>query len=269
MSYIEFKTKSGSIELSGIERHYSAFLCSSISFMPLSLLLSNYELNPFVEALKTVLDKNCYLSKMNCRDFCSAIATWWQVSQEDKLVFTIKEKEVNPSLFSIQLNTLLRTGSDPVKLLARLQGQCENHCFVRAKNKKWLVSIIEDGLKSGLFRKGHSKSNWQTVIDFLNINDTEDVVCSYSVCDSFPESRYELMSNFLNLNYNNNEIDEKFEEISLEIENRKDEYWDYCFKLLSPYLEIMPETFQDYYFYNGATVFDLIEYLNDSVSKKQ
>lgn len=87
--------------------------------------------------------------------------------------------------FTIALNTTLRVGSDPIKLAARIHGQCEVHCWVAGKNRTWLAGIMEQGREIGFYRED---SGWEAVISLLRSREDEPVVLSYSVCDSFPNS---------------------------------------------------------------------------------
>src|SRR5690606_31251558 len=48
-------------------------------------------------------------------------------------------------LGNVSLNTALDTGSDALRLLARLHGQCELHCWVDGPNRAWLADIIVAG----------------------------------------------------------------------------------------------------------------------------
>lgn len=86
-------------------------------------------------------------------------------------------------IFGIKLNTALVMGSDPIKLAARLNGQCELHCYVMPHNKHWMAGIIHDGLASGVYRKD---MGWESVITLLESRSQSPVVCSYSVTDRFP-----------------------------------------------------------------------------------
>lgn len=89
------------------------------------------------------------------------------------------------NMFFVELNTALTMGSDYVKLAARLHGQCEVHAWVAGKNRAWLARIVEQGVNSGFYR---SDAGWVEVVNFLNENDVDPVVTSYSVCDQFPNA---------------------------------------------------------------------------------
>lgn len=85
-------------------------------------------------------------------------------------------------------NTALAVGSDPMRLLTRLHGQCELHGYVEGPNRAWLADIIQAGLDSGVLRKTLNGRDlgWAGVITLLRDRDDEPVVTSYSVTDWFP-----------------------------------------------------------------------------------
>jgi hypothetical protein len=123
----------------------------------------------------------------------------------------------------LSLNTAIAIGSDVIVLMARLHGQCEVHCYVEGHNRKWLAKIIRDGLEQNLLREGRC---WESVIEFLERSNKHPVVCSYSVCDSFPGNRT---------------WKEGLEDI----------------RSPSCGLELCPESFRDIRYGHGLTYFDL------------
>lgn len=88
----------------------------------------------------------------------------------------------------VELNTALAAGSDPVRLAAKLACWADRFPFVEGSDRAWMAGIIEQGLKSGMYRhtlNGHDLG-WQGVVEFLRSRDDEPVVLHYSVEDSFP-----------------------------------------------------------------------------------
>lgn len=89
-----------------------------------------------------------------------------------------------------------------LRLLARLHGQCEIHCYVEGVDRAWFADRIYDALHvvvrthddredMELLRVGHSCDQgqdigWLKLMDWLRSRDDEPVVCSYSVTDQFP-----------------------------------------------------------------------------------
>jgi hypothetical protein len=88
--------------------------------------------------------------------------------------------------FSIILNTCLVYGSDPIKLMAWLHGQCEIHLWIAGPNRAMIADIIESGLKLGIYRKG---MNWEGVVKLLRQSKRGAVVTEFSVSDSFHWSK--------------------------------------------------------------------------------
>jgi len=88
-------------------------------------------------------------------------------------------------LFTASLNTAIALGSDPVKLAARIHGQCEIHLWFAAADAPFIADIMAQGLAIGIYRAG---MGWDKVIDLLRLPDVGDVVLSYSVTESFPDS---------------------------------------------------------------------------------
>jgi hypothetical protein len=95
--------------------------------------------------------------------------------------------------WQLDLNTVLAVGNDALKLCARLHGQCEIHAYVEGPNRAWLADIIRQGVRDGVMRDGgygppndYGKGQWSELADWLESRSDEPVVCSYSVCDQFP-----------------------------------------------------------------------------------
>lgn len=136
------------------------------------------------------------------RMFIQALKTHLNVSDSPVLIdgFTLHTRD-------IELNTALAAGSDPVRLAAKVHGWCESHAFVEGKDRAWLAGIIDEGLRTGIYRRGiwyvdrpcngpaadqpdrkWSSQGWEEVQAFLCERDDEPVVMSYSVCDQFPNA---------------------------------------------------------------------------------
>lgn len=101
--------------------------------------------------------------------------------------------------FDVALNTALVAGDPVVQLAAKLYGWCEVHAWFDGPDRAWLADIIDEGLRSGIYRRGlwyadqpdtpkdrWSDQGWADVQKLLRARDDEPVVTSYSVCDSFP-----------------------------------------------------------------------------------
>lgn len=103
------------------------------------------------------------------------------------------------STSNVELNTALAAGSDVVRLAAKIHGWCEDHCWVEGPDRVWMAAIIDEGLRTGIYRRGlwytdgpdaprdkWSDQGWGNVAELLRSHDDEPVVLSYSVCDQFP-----------------------------------------------------------------------------------
>lgn len=109
---------------------------------------------------------------------------------------------------NLDLNTALALGSDPVRLAAKIHGWSEVHAWIEGGDRAWLAGLIDDGLRSGIFRRGlwyldgpsdgtppsqhpdrkWSSQGWEEVQELLREADDGPVVMSYSVCDQFPNT---------------------------------------------------------------------------------
>lgn len=87
------------------------------------------------------------------------------------------------SPFTAALNTALLIGGDVLKLAARLHAQCEIHAYVKGHNRKWLASIIKQGLEIGFYRPD---AGWDEVIALLRSSNEGAVVTSYTITERFP-----------------------------------------------------------------------------------
>ncbi|MER0476945.1 hypothetical protein ABR737_01000 [Streptomyces sp. Edi2] len=88
-------------------------------------------------------------------------------------IATYRNHDLDP--LTLLLNTAHSLGSDPVKLAARLHGQCESNCWVDGPNRQWLAQVVQDGLDTGLYRPG---LGWEEARDLLSKRDDSPVVVS-------------------------------------------------------------------------------------------
>lgn len=139
------------------------------------------------------------------------------------------------SPFMLELNTVLLVGNEPMRFLARLHGQCEIHCWVDGPNRAWAADVIEEGVRSGLYR---SNQGWESVVELLRESDQDRVVLSYSGADTFPNPGLADIEGY----------GEEWSALSVE------ERWERAVKGLAPLSEIKPGP---YHFAEGLTVLDL------------
>lgn len=84
------------------------------------------------------------------------------------------------------LNTAIAAGSNPVKLLAWIDGCCESHGrFVGGAPTKWLRETVADGLASGIFNLARG---WSDLIRAIDHHWGSTIVMSYSGCERFPNA---------------------------------------------------------------------------------
>lgn len=173
MGKVYFHSPSGEVLLRGSERHHAGHIVNELACAAISLDCVD-------DPILHLLPPDCYLRNgERGHHFKEDFRTWMLVGEKD---FHLPGGK-RVSTFIVSLNTALVMGSRPVKLLARLHGQCEIHTWVDGQNRAWLAGIIEEGRKSGIFR---ADQGWEEVVEFLRQRDDEAVVTSYSVCEQFP-----------------------------------------------------------------------------------
>lgn len=149
MSYITFASPSGEAELRGPERHHFNYLCQHMvqGFITASTTPRIAEL--FDGLLYGGHNYHNINGKMEPR--WEDVQLWWSVGSDlGSTCLRWRGHDLSPWI--ITLNTVLRMGSAPMQLAARLHGQCEIHCYVEGPNRAWLADLIASGLKAGVFR---------------------------------------------------------------------------------------------------------------------
>jgi hypothetical protein len=250
MSTVYFHSKEGSAELSGAERAYGSMMCNN-------LLLASLGIDGTAnrEKYNKIIPPDCYILRTDSDTrFVEAFRSYTLAAGmfgENHLIMPKTGNSLNAS--HLALNTAVAMGSDPVRLLAKLHGQCEIHCYVEGPNRAWLADIVEQGMKDNILRTfGKLKGDgwgWHTVIELLRSRDDGPVVCSYSVCDRFPNGHIAAQDeeqHWEDLWY---ELPEERQwELALQGLRKVNEKW---------YLEMKPETFAIQGYGNGLSGFDL------------
>lgn len=248
MSRIYFHTKSGkSAELRGSERAWMGVYCMDMLHVALGLA-DNYR--ECAEKFLPLIPSEHYLHTSK-RDqyFCQSLKTYLSVGWPSGLLIGGK----NISGYDLSLNTALALGSDPVKLMARIHGQCEIHCWVAGGHRNWLAGIIRNGREVGILREDQG---WEGVIEFLESDMSENVVLSYSVCESFPDiSLLPPRHPISKLDENGEEKYDRWEALG------RDEQWDLCFRQLSRGKQLRPKGWDTFYFNSGETAFSALNEL--------
>ena len=234
MSRVYFHSPEDTAEVSGSER---AYMGSVINELSLAIINPKWQ----KDKLLSLLPPSCYLKNdyKSDVDWARDFSIWFSVGMDGN--FLIDGKHVE--LFGLALNTAYKLGNDVVRLMVRIHGQCEIHCWIPGRDRAWITGIIESGLQTNLLR---SEMGWNDVIKLLNLNSKTPVVLSYSVCDGFPNpyglGRSEGFS-------------DKFWDMPYE------EQWRLAFSALKKSrggLKICRETWNDFYYNDGMTAMDII-----------
>lgn len=247
MSRIYFHSQSNSSEVRGSERAYAAHLVNDLFQTALGVSDWDTPENPHV--LRNIIAPNHYCLREEGKRFAESLSTSLVASCFGPIL-VVDGKGVD--VFSAALNTAMVMGSDAIKLSARLHGQCEVHAFVEGPNREWLAAIIEQGREVGIFR---SDSGWESVIAHLRERNDEPIVTSYSVCEQFPNAGA--------AGWKPTRVDESGEADWDEWYDLPEaEQWAQGMKALREEKpmsrEMKPDNWNDYYFWDGVTGFDLL-----------
>jgi hypothetical protein len=170
MSRIYFHSEDDCAEVRGSERAYAGCLTNDIG---VGLILSQFTYE--MDRLYAGLGDSFGRDEKRLRLMLNVDST--------SRTFALADG-THARVWPVILNTCLRVGSGPLRLLTRLHAQCEIHAWVDDPNKEWLAEIVDEGLRDGLMRKD---SGWESVSEMLR-RVKGPVVTSYSVCESFPNA---------------------------------------------------------------------------------
>jgi hypothetical protein len=228
MSRIYFHSEHDDAEVRGSERAMAGGVCSRMLMVSLHL----------DSAMEGEVPK--YLAMFPANHYIHGLRRDAQLKRSIETAVAVGQE-----FFTAALNTALVMGSDAVKLLARLHGQCEIHAYVRGENRAWLAGIIERGRVDKILR---ANMGWEAVVELLRSRDDGPVVTSYSVCEQFPNAE---AAGF--------QYDEENPDAWYDLPG--DEQWSRAIEglLKEPGLEMTPERWADFYFGDGQTGFDLLD----------
>lgn len=231
MSAIYFATPDKQAALSGRERAYMQFVCNNLLNISLGIghrFATAEWLRPMVPDFKTSTKD----------ELAGDLAAWLGYGGGSLLV---DGREVDA--FCLGLNTALVFGNDAVKLMARIHGQCEIHCYVEGPNRPWLAGIIRAGRDTGVLS---NNVGWEGVAELMEESASEPVICSNSVCGEFPHPGLLPV-----------EVDEDDGFYGLPEEAR----WRLCLSTLRTrkYLELSPHDWADIRFNHCLSGFDIRE----------
>ncbi|MET8605716.1 hypothetical protein ABZV92_19455 [Streptomyces rubiginosohelvolus] len=180
MSYIQFQDRHGSATLRGVER----FRLLSLVQDSTETLLRGQRPAELAPRLHDQLPDDHEL-RIASAPRGRQTAPWLQAylaaarSIFDDPLVSYRGHQL--ALLTMQLNTAMAVGTEPVRLAARLHGQCEINCWVDGPHRTWLAGVVESGLDNGSFRAG---LGWESIADLLRQRDDQPVVTSFS--EHFP-----------------------------------------------------------------------------------
>lgn len=236
----------------GSERAHFGIICSDIAWSVVRNLADEWSDRPSI--LRNAFPVGHYA--LTSGKFSESAALHFRVGNEPLI---LAGEKIN--MFPLILNTAYFMGSDPVRLGARLHGQCELHAYVEGKNRKWLANIIRQGRKFKFLR---DDMGWESVIELLERGDDSPIVTSYSVCEQFPNSHV--------ADYDHPELDDGELDYDAWYDLPHDEQWELAIRGLresSNGLEIKPDNWNDFYFSNGFDANQLVSKLYELFSNPQ
>lgn len=248
MSRIYFHSEERDAKVSGPERYLAGGICNALMLAAIGPL-SDSLAEP--NWLRRYLPKDCFSLRETGPAFEQSVKLWLKTSGDAGLV--IEGQQV--SVFSMALNTACVMGSETVKFLARLHGQCELHAYVEGKNREWLAGIIERGREKKILR---ANMGWEDVIELLRSDNASPVVTSFSVSDSFPDMALARGAGTWVPQKSGDEVYDEWDEWD-ELPNS--DKWQLCMAALRGSrgnLELKPDGWGEYYFDYGVTAFDLL-----------
>lgn len=189
VSRIYFHAKEDEAEVLGSERAHCSVMCSDLLWLSLGI---RYESSPILPRLLALFPESHHLRTVPLKPDASVPLAWVRAALGGMGDATLSVDGEQVSAFTLALNTAARLG-DPMRLLARVHGQCEIHGWVEGRNRNWLASRIEEARKANLLRAG---TGWESVVDLLRAWTStakrsfmdDAVVTSYSVCEPFPNA---------------------------------------------------------------------------------
>lgn len=230
MSKIYFHARDCEAEVSGSERFFMGGMLDALAFST----LDHSDLKKRIKFtkdhyIKNKIESESDLSPAEKQSLQNAI----QFGTDGAILLWDELTKNYQSPFTWQLNQAWRLGSDPVRLCARIHGQCEIHAWIQKDNYSWMATIIRMALKYKILREEirGAPLGWDNVLKLLKDTKSEYVVLSYSVTNSFPDG--DLL-----------DMGDEFYDLSA------DEQWDKCIVELTKNkgLEITPACWDEFHY---------------------
>ncbi|WP_433242479.1 hypothetical protein [Actinomadura nitritigenes] len=206
MSRLYFHSPSGTAELLGAGRAHAGIVVQRIGCGAVDAFHHH-------ERLQELINPEHDMARLDTSGEKITWAFWFDryLSDDDRSWPLLAYRGHRIDGLSLLLNTAIAVGSDPVRLLARIDGQCELHCYVEGPNRAWLAGVIDEGLDSGVIRRVQRYQpppgaapdpapedwpvrdiGWDGVAALLRARDDEPVVLSDSRTTGFPAPHGEL-----------------------------------------------------------------------------
>lgn len=254
MARMYFHSEHGEAEVRGSERAWGGMLADHT--LQMILLDSVLDESRVLGAMKKVLKTEKSYGFENIKNLKTLLSVGAMMGDTH---FVIDGERVD--LWDTALNTALVYGSNPVRLLARLHGQCEIWAWVDGSNRAWLAGIIREGRESGIMR---AEAGWESVIDLLLSRDDGPVVTSYSVTDQFP-----CLEMAIHGGYEVSETEDGDMDTDEWWELPHSQRWELAMVGLKSkrLMEMTPDNWESYRFGAGYTAFDVLREMYKEVVK--
>jgi hypothetical protein len=238
MSRVTFHTLERSVELRGTERAAGACLCNDIGVSALTRYLSTERL------WSALVHRKPWATP-------EQIDTLLRVNRSETAIALPDGSQ--HTIWDVTLNTAIVLGSNPVRLLASIDAQCEIHAWIDGPDRAWFAGLIDEGRASGVLRP---KMGWEEVAELCRASSDGPVAMSYSVCNGFPNWRASTWEPPEGLE--DDDASEAFYALS------REQRWVHGAAYLRnhPGLQIRPDTFDKPRFGSGMTAMDVVEALS-------
>lgn len=260
---------SGTAWLPAHERLYGRNLC--IKFCACVLGVWNYSFDKHdMSRLKRLLPTDSRMHSITSPErFVHDLTSYLLMAEDEVLIRPQTDQSIR--VRPVILNTAIVGGSDPIRLLARLDGQGGLNAYIEGTNRIWLANIIHEGIVTGVLRTGSEDSEeaqkgWLAVEALLRKKDDEPVVTSdSSIASTFPH--FHLGASALSAA---SRLDTTDTELLMERWENMPSYlrWAYALSGLRGHpereLEITPQNWATYQFGHGINAFQLVNLLEET-----
>ncbi|MFB7858984.1 hypothetical protein [Rhodococcus qingshengii] len=203
------------------------------------------------ERIKKIINPNHHVVTRDIAGNLNHLLTASRVDYNDKTPL-FQWGGVRLENLMLRLNTAAQSGNPDLLFAARINGQCEIHCWVDGPDRSWFADLISSSRGRGFLRP---EMGWETLVEMLHEDDRGPVVLGYSANGGFPDT--EACGWW-------DGVDSDDVEAMREREatwEAMDDYdrWHVCMEVLrkEPSLQIRPETWDSAYFGMGLSFQDI------------